>query len=309
MSIAGSVRRAGVKVLILGAGGMLGHKVFQVLNDRFEVWAGFRDSDGPWRRNPIYQGCASVMSGLDALDFDTVARAVTELGPNVVINCIGIVKQVKEESDPITCLMVNSVFPHRLAEICVANRSRLVHISTDCVFSGRKGNYTEDDTPDAEDLYGRTKLLGEVTRRGCLTIRTSFFGRDFNKTDALLEWFLSHRGGMVEGFKNAIFSGFPTVVLARVIGDLVADHPGLHGVYHIASQPISKHDLLVKVRDAIRVDVEVEPVEEPRCDRSLNPARFVEATSYHLPGWDQMVAELAADRTPYDEWRERHAII
>ncbi len=179
-------------------------------------------------------------------------------------------------------------------------------MSTDCVFSGRKGAYTEDDLPDPDDLYGRSKLLGEVDRSGCLTIRTSIFGRDFLKQDALLEWFLANRGGRVKGYRNAVYSGFPTQVLARIIGDLLADQPALDGLVQIASAPISKYALLMMLKEAMALDIEIEPFDDPPCDRSLSAARFVRATGYRLPSWEEMVAEVAADPTPYDEWRLAH---
>jgi dTDP-4-dehydrorhamnose reductase len=247
-----------------------------------------------------------LVGGVDAMEFHSVVRAMGRVRPGIVINCIGIVKQLKEASDPIISLTINSLFPHHLADLCAAADARLLHMGTDCVFSGRKGNYTEDDVPDAEDLYGRTKLLGEVNRPGCLTIRTSIFGRDFLKQSALLEWFLSNRGGQVRGYKNAIYTGFPTQVLASVMGDIIERYPDLSGLYHIASHPISKYDLLVKIRDAMRLDIDIIPYDDQPCDRSLNAARFVAATDYRFPGWDEMIAELAADPTPYDEWRRRY---
>jgi len=181
-------------------------------------------------------------------------------------------------------------------------------MGTDCVFSGREGHYTEDDIPDAEDLYGRTKLLGEVNREGCLTIRTSIFGRDFAKQSALLEWFLSNRGGRVRGYVNATYTGFPTQVLARIMGDLIADYPDLSGLYHISSDPVSKYDLLVRIRDAMGLDIKIEPYEGFHCDRSLDSSCFQAETGYPIPDWDEMIAELVQDDTPYDEWREQYAI-
>jgi dTDP-4-dehydrorhamnose reductase len=296
-----------MKVMILGGNGMFGHKAYQVLSQRFETYATFRDPNGLWKKFPIYQNCNRTLGGINAQDFDSVVRAIGQVKPDVVINCIGVIKQLKEADDPIVNLSLNSLFPHRLAELCCVSKARLIHLSTDCVFSGRRGNYTEYDVPDPEDLYGRTKLLGEVNRRGCLTIRTSIIGRDFLKQDALLEWFISHRGNRVKGYKNAIYTGFPTQVLAGIIGDIIKDYPDLSGVYHVASLPISKYDLLVKVRDILRLDIEIEPYDDPRCDRSLNAARFVEATGYHIPGWDAMIADLASDHTPYDEWRKQYA--
>lgn len=297
------------RLLILGGEGMLGHKAFQVLSRRFDTWVSFRDAMGMWTRYPIYESVDRNLAlvGVDVMNFDTVVRAFGRAKPDVVVNCIGIIKQLREASDPIISIGLNSLFPHRLADLCAVTGTRLIHISTDCVFSGRKGNYTEEDAADASDLYGRTKLLGEVSREGCLTIRTSIFGRDFLKQSALLEWFLSHRGGRVQGYKNAIYTGFPTLILSRIIGDIIADYPQLFGLYQVASAPISKYELLVKIRDAMRLDVEIEPYDDPPCDRSLSAARFVAAVGYHIPTWDTMIAELTGDDTPYDEWRARYA--
>jgi len=297
-----------MKVLILGGEGMLGHKVYQVLSRRFDAYATFREAQGLWRRYPVYEHTppGHCFGGVDVISLDSVIKVVGELKPEVVINCIGIVKQLEEARDPILSLQLNSLFPHRLAGLCAAAGARLFHVSTDCVFSGRKGLYTEEDVPDAEDLYGRTKLLGEVNRPGCLTIRTSIFGRDFLKQSALLEWFLSRRGGRANGYRHAIYSGFPTQVLARIMGDLMADHPGLSGLYQIASRPLSKYELLLKIREAMKLDIEVVPYDDPPCDRSLSASRFLAATGYRIPDWDEMMAELAADVTPYDAWRKQY---
>lgn len=297
-----------MRVLVLGGDGMLGHKVFEVLSRRFDTAAAFLDDEGLWRAFPQYAGVpgSRLFGGVDALRFETVAAALEQARPDAVINCIGIIKQLKEASDPVLTISLNSLFPHRLADLCTTLGARLVHMSTDCVFSGRTGAYTEDDLPDPEDLYGRSKLLGEVDRPGSLTIRTSIFGRDFLKQDALLEWFLSNRGATVKGYKNAIYSGFPTQVLARIIGDLLADHPALDGLVQVASAPISKYALLTMLKDAMDLDIQIEPFDDRPCDRSLNAARFVRATGYLIPSWEEMVAEVAADPTPYDEWRRAH---
>ncbi len=297
-----------MRVLVLGGEGMLGHKVFEVLSRRFDTVATFLDPGGAWRDFPQYAGlpASRLLGGVDALRFETVVAALEQTRPDAVINCVGVIKQLKEAFDPVLTISLNSLLPHRLAALCAGLGARLVHPSTDCVFSGRKGLCTEDDPPDPDDLYGRSKLLGEVDRPDCLTIRTSIFGRDFLKQDALLEWFLSNRGGRVKGYRNAIYSGFPTQVLAGIIGDLLADQPALGGLVQIASLPITKYDLLTRLKDAMDLDIEIEPFDDPPCDRSLSAARFVRATGYRIPSWDEMVAELAADPTPYDAWRLAH---
>jgi len=298
-----------MRVLILGGAGMLGHKVFQEFSKRFETFATFRGGSGRGGHLPVYENVddSCLLTGVDATDFDTVVKAFGQAKPDVAVNCIGIIKQLKEAKDPLISISLNALFPHRLAGLCAATNTRLLHISTDCVFSGRKGNYTEDDVPDPEDLYGRTKLLGEVVGQpGALTVRTSIFGRDFLKSGSLLEWFLSNRGGEVRGYKNAIYTGFPTQVLARILGDIVECWPVLSGLYHVASRPISKYALLTKIKEAMQLDIVIAPYEDPPCDRSLDASRFVAATSYQMPEWDEMIAELAVDPTPYDEWRQRN---
>ena len=224
----------------------------------------------------------------------------------MVINCIGIIKQIEEAKDPIISITLNSLFPHQLAELCSQTNTRMFHMGTDCVFSGRTGNYTEDDISDAEDLYGRTKFLGEVNREGCLTIRTSIFGRDFSKQSALLEWFLSNRGGTINGYTKAIYTGFPTQILAGIMGDIIEDYPDLSGVYQIASDPISKYDLLSKINLALDLNIKINPDDTFFCDRSLDSSKFRTETGYKIPDWDTMISALAMDQTPYDEWRNKY---
>lgn len=297
-----------MRVLILGGEGMLGHKTFQVLSRRFETYVTFRRFNLRGSKYPVYDGIGSntIVDGVDAVHFDSVIRAFAHVKPDVVINCIGIVKQVEAAQDPIISVAVNALFPHRLADLCAVGDARLLHISTDCVFSGNKGNYSEDDLPDANDLYGRSKLLGEVDREGCLTIRTSIIGRDFVKQSALLEWFLSNRGRRVSGYVHAIFSGFPTQSLAQIMGDLVEDFPNLSGLYHVSSAAISKYDLLVRIRDVMGLEIEIEPSEDFWCDRSLDSSRFLADTDYRVPSWEQMILELAKDDTAYDEYWSEH---
>lgn len=286
-----------MRILIMGGEGMLGHKVFEVLSSRFEVFSTFRSSSSPHEISPLYEKISRkyLFSKVDALNFDTVERVFKKVKPGIVINCIGIVKQLKEAEDHMLCIEVNSLFPHKLARLCVANNARLFQISTDCVFSGKKGNYNESDIPDPVDLYGRSKLLGEVEGEGCLTIRTSLIGREIIKKSSLLEWFLEQRGRKIKGYTHAIFSGVTTAVLARIIGNLIVDYPRLCGIYHVASNPVSKYDLLVMIRNAMGLNIEIEPSEEYFCDRSLNPARFLSQTGYSIPSWEEMISELVVE--------------
>jgi dTDP-4-dehydrorhamnose reductase len=297
-----------MKVLVLGGGGMLGHKVFQVLQPRFETYATFRTEHGLWEQLPFYSKADTTLGGVDVTVRDKVAEALRRTRPDAVINCVGIVKQRREAEDPIASISVNALFPHELAALCLEVGSRLIHISTDCVFSGRKGRYREEDLADPDDLYGRTKLLGEVMGPGCLTLRTSLIGRDFLGSLGLLEWFFSRRGTSVKGYRNAIFSGFTTQSFAGILVRILERYVGLEGLYHVASEPIDKYNLLRRIRDAMDLDVEIQPAEQPRNDRSLDGSKFVAATKFPIPSWEAMIAELAKDDTPYDDWRRHHGI-
>ena len=290
------------RVLIFGGAGMLGHKVWQVFRDRFDTWVTIR-GDGP-RTNPLLSG-DQVITGVTAEDTASLSRAWEIADPTVVVNCIGIVKQLAAASDPIASLTVNSLLPHRLAAMAARANARMVHISTDCVFSGRGGRYREDDLPDAQDLYGRTKLLGEVTDPGCLTIRTSIVGRELSATTGLLEWFLGQHGRRLNGYTGAWFSGLTTAALADLLADVVESHAGLEGLYHVASEPITKYDLLCRLNQAYGAGAQIEPSDEVRIDRTLDGSRFRVATATAPARWDDMIAGLVADPTPYNDWRRK----
>ena len=291
----------GARVLVLGGTGMLGHKLWQVLSTRLDTHATVRMSEQALEGMQLFDA-TRIVAGVAAERFETVERAVAAVRPDVVVNCIGIVKQARAAHDPIASISINSLFAHRVALLCRVAGARLIHISTDCVFSGRAGRYTESDIPDPVDLYGRSKLLGEVADDGCLTVRTSIVGRELSGSNGLLEWFLAQHGS-VRGFRRAIFSGLTTQALARVLASIVCDHGALSGIRHVASEPISKHDLLCMLSDAYGLRVEIAPDDEVVCDRSLDDSTFRRETELQPPSWAEMVAELAADETPYDRLR------
>jgi dTDP-4-dehydrorhamnose reductase len=295
-----------MRILVLGGSGMLGHKLCQVADSEFETAATVRGAH-PEARDFGMPETVHVVGGVEAEDLSTVRRAIEQTKPDAVINCVGIVKQAPEAQDPAASITINALFPHQLAHICSERNTRLIHLSTDCVFSGRKGNYSESDVSDAEDLYGRSKYLGEVDRPHCVTIRTSMIGRELRSSNGLLEWFLAQRGKNVRGFRESIFSGFTTRALSAVILDVVLRHPELAGVWHVAANPISKYDLLCLIRDAYGLEVAIEPDDTVVCDRSLDGSRFSKATGYVPSSWRAMIEEMAADPTPYEELRRQHA--
>jgi dTDP-4-dehydrorhamnose reductase len=290
-----------LRVLVLGATGMLGHKVWQVLRDRFDTWGTVRSTSDA-NANPLFLGSRSIIPGLEATDVASFGTAIDRVRPDAVINCIGIVKQVPAGRDPVSSIAINSLLPHEIAAFCDQVGARLVHVSTDCVFTGDQGMYTEDERPDAKDLYGRSKLLGEVENPH-LTLRTSIIGREIRTSHGLVEWFLGEERTRLPGYTKAIFSGLPTAVFAQIIAEVVEKHIGLAGLYHVSSEPISKYDLLLLLRDGYRREVEIDPVPDVQIDRSLDSTRFRTMTGYRPEAWESMVEEMALDPTPYAEWR------
>ncbi len=295
------------RVLVLGGSGMLGHKLVQVLGARFETWASVR-GDAPYLAAAAILEPARTIAGVRVEEPTSIARALDISGARVVVNAVGIVKQADAAKAAVPSIRVNALFPHELAVECAARAARLVHVSTDCVFSGARGGYVEDDFPDAADLYGRSKLLGEVVdASNALTLRTSIVGRELQGANGLFEWFLSQRGGRVRGFSRAIFSGLTTTTLAELIGDAIDRHPQLNGLWHVGAAPIDKLTLLQRLRDAVGLDVEIEPDESLVIDRILNSSRFRAATGWAPPSWDTMIAGFASDPTPYEELRHHLA--
>ncbi len=290
------------RVLILGCNGMLGHKLYQVLSPVCDVTGTIRGEYRSISKYGFYEE-SRVITGADALETADIDNLIKIAGPDVVINCIGIVKALEEKSGRLLNIRLNALLPQQLYEICRKKGAWLIHISTDCVFSGKKGRYREDDPSDAEDIYGKTKYLGEVNGPGALTLRTSFIGRELAGANGLLEWFLSHKGGTVNGYTNAIFSGFPTLHLARIIGDIITKHKNLNGLYHLSSEPISKYRLLTLINQVMKLNIDVKEYPDFHCDRSLDSTRYRRETGFTPLSWERMVEEMARDAAQYLKWR------
>lgn len=279
------------RILILGATGMLGHEVARLLIEDFAVTSAVRDPDRAHQH---------LVAG-DVTPFDAYRQHPDELidrvRPDAVINAVGLIKQLPDGQRPSAAIRINSLFPHDLASSCVERDVRLIHISTDCVFSGElpaPERYTESQFPDPRDVYGRTKLLGEVVDAPCLTLRTSIIGWELDRASGLLEWFAAQAGGEVGGFTNAMFSGVTTYELAQVIRSVLLEHRDLFGLWHVASVPISKHDLLLCLRDKLGLDSRIVPRSEPVINRALDASRFQSATGYRPREWAWLAEEYAA---------------
>jgi dTDP-4-dehydrorhamnose reductase len=285
-----------MKVLIIGVTGMLGSALHQVFapDARFETWGTLRHSSA--LRFFAERDHARLLHGVDTGDQDALVSTLNRVRPDVVINAVGVIKQLAVANDPLLVLPVNAIFPHRLAGLCDLAGARLIHVSTDCVFSGRRGNYTESDASDAEDLYGKSKHIGEVhDRPHVITLRTSGIGHELNSRHGLLEWFLGE-SGPVRGYSQAIYTGLPWVELARVIREYVFPRPDLSGLYHVSSDPISKLDLLRIVAKVYCKQIEIQPDDSVRIDRSLDSARFRTGTGYVPAAWPALVAAMHTHR-------------
>ncbi|WP_417797201.1 dTDP-4-dehydrorhamnose reductase family protein [Stutzerimonas nitrititolerans] len=284
------------RILVLGVTGMLGNAVFRVFSadSVHETW-GTQRSGAALRHFPD-QCHPHLLVGVDVLDQDALVAAVARVRPDVVINCIGLIKQLTDAKDPLTALPINAMLPHRLARLCELAGARLIHVSTDCVFSGRKGMYQESDLSDAEDLYGKSKYIGELhDLPHAVTLRTSIIGHELGSSYALVDWFLSQQGS-VKGFTKAIFSGLPTVELARVMKDFVIPHPQLNGLYHVAAAPIDKFELLNQVAAQYGKQIEIRPDDALVIDRSLDGSRFYQATGYVAPAWPELIRRMHEQR-------------
>lgn len=285
---------AAVRILIFGGDGMLGHELLRSWRGRHEVWVALRQARSAYATLGHLLDERTLLE-VDVRRFQAVVDAVAAARPEAVVNAVGIVKQRPDAKEIIPSLEVNALFPHRLAQLCAVARARMVNLSSDCVFSGAKGRYLETDPPDPVDLYGRSKVLGEVNEPHCLTLRTSIVGLELGRKASLIEWFLAQRG-RIRGYRRAIYSGLTTREMARAIEHFLTAQPELSGLWHLSSSPIDKCDLLTRLSGRLgRRDVEIVPYDDFACDRSLDSRALQARTTYRVPSWDAMLDELAED--------------
>ncbi|MFZ4801178.1 MAG: dTDP-4-dehydrorhamnose reductase family protein [Chlorobium sp.] len=282
-----------MRILVFGSSGMLGSTMIRVLNEKkdWQVFGTLRTA--AYRRFFSPDIAERLLPGIDVERPDSLVEALIWSRPDVVINCVGLIKQLADLEEPLLSIPINALLPHRLSRLCEVSGARLVHISTDCVFAGDKGGYCESDLSDAHDLYGKSKFLGEVMYSHTVTLRTSMIGHELQSKHGLVDWFLSQQV-QCKGFNRAIFSGLPTVVLAKIIRDVVISRPDLSGLYHVAAQPISKYDLLRLIAHVYGKSIEVVADDKLVIDRSLNAQRFQLATGYVPPEWPELIKVMCA---------------
>jgi dTDP-4-dehydrorhamnose reductase len=286
-----NMRKDKERVLVLGASGMLGNAVYRHFSasESYETYGSIRSSLSVKYFSESFRG--NLISGVDVENTDGLAKVFSKTRPDYVINCIGLVKQLSEIEDPLVAIPINSLLPHRLARLSEISSARLVHFSTDCVFSGAVGGYKESDLPDAKDLYGLSKYLGEVDYPNAITLRTSIIGHELDGGRSLIGWFLSQQE-KAQGYRKAIFSGLPAIEIARVIHDYVLPRKDLRGLYHLSADPINKYELLRLVATQYKKSIEVIPNDQFVIDRSLDSTRFRGETGFKPKGWVELVRAM-----------------
>lgn len=278
-----------MKILVLGSSGMIGHTMFNVLAQRSD-W----QVSGSVRAKSFNSAAPGpVLMGADLANPDHLVRLFLKAKPNVVVNCAGLTRHLPNGNDLVSALLMNTLLPHRLAELCTISGARLIHVSTDCVFSGQAGNYREEDATDATDVYGKTKALGEVTDYNMLTLRTSTIGHESGTSFGLLEWFMAQH--KCNGFRHAIFSGLSTIEFARIVRDIVIPDASLSGLYHVGASPIDKLSLLQLIANVYKRDTAIIAEDEFHIDRSLNSDKFADATGYCAPAWPELIEAMYQD--------------
>jgi dTDP-4-dehydrorhamnose reductase len=282
-----------VRILILGASGMLGNALYRFFSAS-KNYVTYGTSRSPQLMPALPLALRpNIIQDINVENKSGMTELLARIQPNVVVNCVGLVKQLAQANDAVAAIKINALLPHQLARYCQQVNARLIHVSTDCVFSGAKGLYVEQDLPDAQDLYGRSKLLGEVDYDNAITLRTSIIGHEVNSRHGLVDWLLSQKG-QVKGYRKAIFSGLPTVELARVVRDFVIPRPELHGTYHVSASPINKYELLKLVADTYQRPISIIPDDNLIIDRSLASTRFKLATGYKPTEWPELIRLMRA---------------
>lgn len=287
------------RLLILGVTGMLGSCLYQYFKKHnYEV-------HGTVRKHNKYFKSAGALNGkfihtLDVNNQNDIAKLVDEINPSHVINCVGLIKQLDLDADRSQTIYINALLPHILKRICLSRNAFLVHFSTDCVFSGIRGMYTELDDADSRDLYGLSKYLGEVLGPGSITLRTSIIGHEIASKLGLLEWFLSQSGSVV-GYSKAIFSGLPTIEIARILAEFILPNDNIEGIYHLSGVPISKYELLKLVSDVYDKDIDIYRDENVIIDRSLDSTKFRLITGFMPKPWAEMIQLMRESNINYDK--------
>jgi dTDP-4-dehydrorhamnose reductase len=289
-----------MRILILGVSGLIGHKLYQKLSTRFgDVFGTLHGDRSRFAWTGLFNGL-NVVEHVDVSNFAQLEGVLQAISPDVVLNCAGITKRRPEINLSLQAIGVNALFPHRLAKWAELHNRRVIHFSTDCVFDGAVGNYTETSPTTGKDAYGQTKALGEIRYDHTLTLRSSFIGRELSVHSELLDWLLQQRGNTIKGFTKALYSGISTIEMARIVGDLIEHHPEINGLHQLSTpEPISKYELLCMARDAFDVEVEIIPDDTFEIKPTLDGSLLRSKLQINLPTWPVMMRDLATEQFVY----------
>ena len=268
---------------------MIGHQILiGLLKESFLIHAHFKKKKS---KHDFLKSKNTVFHFLEITQ-DNIEEFLVDINPDIIINAAGITTRREKESNINQIKFTNSILPNILSSWSEKNGCRLIHFSTDCVFSGEKGNYKDSDKPDALDTYGKTKSIGEVSGANTLTLRSSMIGFELYNRTELLEWVLSNKNKTINGFSNVIYSGITTILMSKIVIKIINEFPDLIGIYNISSVPISKYSLLKKINDIFDLNIKVESVESKPSDKSLDSSSFYNKTGIKIPEWDLMLKEL-----------------
>jgi dTDP-4-dehydrorhamnose reductase len=292
------------RILVLGAGGMLGHMAVRVLGETFEVFGTTRGDKNSLPMLAKFLTKEQWLTGIDVLNDQQLEEVFALVKPDAVINCVGLIKQKMDSGSYIQSIEINALLPHKLYELSNKHGAKLIQISTDCVFTCDEGINNQSDTPNAADLYGRTKYLGEVNYGSALTLRTSIVGRQISGQESFFEWILGQKGNVASGYRNAIYTGLTTFALSRVISEILSSNFSLSGLWQVASQPISKFELMTKLNETLALNIDIQENIDFQCDRRLDGTPFLLETRIHVPSWDEMVQQFSQDQINYQTTHE-----
>jgi len=277
-----------MRIYILGISGMLGSKLFkEFLKKNYKIKGSTRVIPKHFLNYKNY-----IDSNLDIFDIQKLKEKINKFKPNLIINCVGIIKQKISKTNEKNIFYINSIFPHELYKISNIIKARLIHFSTDCVFDGKKGNYDDKNETNANDIYGFSKALGELSYDNSITLRTSIIGHELSSKKSLLDWFLHLNKKNCYGYTKAYFSGLPTIEIFNFIQKFLLKKKKISGIYNLSSSRISKYNLLKKISKVYSKNINIIKNNKLKIDRSLNSKKLKKLVDYKCPPWNILIKNM-----------------
>ena len=275
---------------------MIGHKIAQVLQLKNEVI-------GTSRKKISHRVLGINKTKIFYKDFviDDNLNFISEIMPDIIINCVGVTTRRINNKNINHLSFINSILPKLINDWSIENSKKMIHMSTDCVFSGIKGDYLDDAIPDADDSYGSSKAKGEIKNNKTLTLRSSMIGREIYNHTELFEWLLKNKKGKIEGYDNVIYSGITTIRMAKIIDFILSNNLDLSGIYNIGSIAISKYELLKMFNNAFDLQIDIKKITQIKSNKVLISKKFTEITGLKTPNWNDLISEFKEDCETYSD--------